>query len=243
MADKGRARKGKRTTIAGQFAWQLIEMKASPAFRALSLSGHRVLSRLEIEVGQHGGNDNGKLPTTFDQFEEYGIHRHAIAPAVREVVALGFVEITQVGRSGNGEWRRPNLFRLTYRPTELTEPTDDWRKIETKEQADLLADAARKASEKQNTSGGKRQISVRKPHYKPDFCSAETTTTTHGAETATTSISRGHNGSLPGTRRPIQQASVSGQQSADAEPLGDITSALAMNLKRRGWTEKRRART
>lgn len=104
-------------------------MQESPAYRVLSQSGHRVLDRLEIEIGRHGGNDNGKLPTTFDQFEGYGIHRHAIAPAVREVVALGFVEITQEGRAGNAEWRRPNFFRLTYRHTEKTEPTDDWRKI------------------------------------------------------------------------------------------------------------------
>ncbi|TGQ35330.1 hypothetical protein [Mesorhizobium sp. M4B.F.Ca.ET.214.01.1.1] len=223
MTPSGKARRGKRTTIAGQFSWQLIEMKASPAFRVLSLSGHRVLARLEIEVGQHGGNDNGKLPTTFDQFEEYGIHRHAIAPAIREVVALGFVEITQEGRSGNGEWRRPNLFRLTYRPTDLTEPTDDWRKIETMEAADLLARAARAASEKQNTSGGKRQISVRKPHHKPDFCSAETTTTIHGAEATTTSISRGQTTEAP-------------------KHIGPVSSALLKQMERRGWTGRHRGR-
>jgi hypothetical protein len=34
---------------------------------------------------------------------------------LREVCALGFVEITERGRAGNAEWRRPNLFRLTYR--------------------------------------------------------------------------------------------------------------------------------
>src|SRR5690348_17187272 len=134
---EGRARRGRRTTIAGQFSWRLIEMLESPAYRVLSQSGHRVLSRLEIEMAHHGGNDNGKLPTTFDQFEAYGIHRHAIAPAIREVVALGFVEITQEGRAGNAEWRRPNFFRLTYRPTELMEATDDWKKIETMEEAEF----------------------------------------------------------------------------------------------------------
>lgn len=225
MADKGRARKGKRTTIGGQFAWRLIEMQESPAYRALSLSGHRVLSRLEIEIGRHGGNDNGKLPTTFDHFEEYGIHRHAIAPAIREIVALGFAEITQEGRAGNGEWRRPNSFRLTYRPTELTEPTDDWRKIETREAAEAIADAARKASEKQKTSGGNRQISVRKPHHKPQICSAETTTTGPSAETTTTSISREDTARLGPAVEPVA-----------------ISNALALNLQKRGWIEKRRGR-
>ncbi|TIN38829.1 MAG: hypothetical protein E5Y10_24930 [Mesorhizobium sp.] len=188
--DKGRARRGKRTIIGGQFSWRLIEMEESPAYRVLSLSGHRVLSRLEIEIGRHGGNDNGKLPTTFDQFEEYGVHRHAIAPAIREVVALGFVEITQKGRAGNAEWRRPNLFRLTYRPTQLTEPTDDWRKIETIEAAELVARAGRAASEKQKSSGGKRQISVRIVHHKRQILSADSTTTELSADSTTTSISR-----------------------------------------------------
>ncbi|MEW6630314.1 MAG: hypothetical protein AB1440_05550 [Pseudomonadota bacterium] len=191
MADKGRARKGRRTEIAGQFSWRLIEMQESPAYRVLSQSGHRVLARLEIEMAHHGGNDNGRLPTTFDQFELYGIHRHAIAPAIREVVALGFVEITEEGRAGNAEWRRPNSFRLTYRPTELAEPTNDWRKIPTIEEAEFIAKAARLASEKQNSSGGKRQFSVRKPHHKTEILGADSTTTGLSADSTTTSISRG----------------------------------------------------
>jgi hypothetical protein len=45
----------------------------------------------------------------------YGIDRHAISPAVREPKVLGFIEITERRRSGNENYRRPNLFRLTYR--------------------------------------------------------------------------------------------------------------------------------
>jgi hypothetical protein len=87
----------------------------SPAYCVLSLSARRLLDRMEIELADHGGTDNGKLPVTYDDFERYGIHRHAIGPAIRELVALGFVEITEVGRAGNAEWRKPNVFRLTYR--------------------------------------------------------------------------------------------------------------------------------
>ncbi|ESW88657.1 hypothetical protein NKH47_14690 [Mesorhizobium sp. M1060] len=188
---EGVARKGRKTKIAGQFSWRLVEMQESPAYRVLSQSGHRVLDRLEIELGHHGGNDNGKLPTTFDQFEDYGIHRHAIAPAVREVVALGFVEITQEGRAGNAEWRQPNLFRLTYRHLDKAEPTNDWRQIDTLEAAEMIARAARAASEKQNSSGGKRQISVRIVHHKQEILSADSTTTGLSADSTTTSISRG----------------------------------------------------
>jgi hypothetical protein len=43
--------------------------------------------------------DNG-LPVTFNDFQRYGIDRHFIAPVIRELVALGFVEVTEQGRAG-----------------------------------------------------------------------------------------------------------------------------------------------
>ena len=138
----------RRTSIGEQFAPHTISMLRSPAWRALSLSARRVLDRIEIELADHGGTDNGKLPVTYDDFEQYGIHRHSIGPAIREVVALGFVEITEPGRAGNAEWRRPSLFRLTYRNTKYA-PTNEWEKI-TEEQAELIARTARIAPPQKN---------------------------------------------------------------------------------------------
>ena len=88
-----------------------------------------MLNRIEIEFGQHGGTDNGKLPVTFNDFEKYGIDRHAIKGAIAECEALGFLEITQRGRSGIGEYRKPNIFRLTYLNTPPIPPTNDWGKV------------------------------------------------------------------------------------------------------------------
>jgi hypothetical protein len=105
-----------RTKIGGQFAPRLTEMLNSPAYRALSLSGHRVLGRLEIELGNHGGTNNGKLPVTYGDFERYGMDPHSVAPAIREVCALGFVKITERGRPSESDFgRHPNLFHITYR--------------------------------------------------------------------------------------------------------------------------------
>jgi hypothetical protein len=148
----------RRNKIAEQFAWQAISMLESPAYRALSLSGHRVLARINIEHARHGGQDNGKLPVTFQDFEAYGVHRHAIAPAIREVVALGFIRITQRGRAGNADWRIPNKFVLTHLPTkDNPTPTEDWKRIKTIEEAEMIAKAARESvQEKQKTSAGKR---------------------------------------------------------------------------------------
>ena len=46
-----------------------------PSYRVLSLSGHRVLARINIEHAHHGGKENGELPVTFLDFEKYGIER------------------------------------------------------------------------------------------------------------------------------------------------------------------------
>ena len=112
--------KRKRDTtrwISGQFIPLTIEMLRSPAIRVLSLTAHRILFRLEIELADHGGRDNGDLPVTFTDFEQFGVgDRHMIGPAIREIIALGFVELTKPGRSGNGAHRMPNRFRLTYLP-------------------------------------------------------------------------------------------------------------------------------
>ncbi len=98
-----------------QFVMHPIEMLESAAYRALSVSGHRVLARIEIEHGHHGGKDNGRLPVTFDDFEEYGISPKSVAPALREVQALGFVNITARGRISKSDFGRlPNRFSLTY---------------------------------------------------------------------------------------------------------------------------------
>ena len=83
-------------------------------------------------------------------FEFYGIRRHAIAPALRELQALGFIEITEHGRAGNREFRRPNEFRITYRHVARADPTNEWRHIKTDEQAIEISKTAR--GEKQNSS-------------------------------------------------------------------------------------------
>jgi hypothetical protein len=134
----------RRNRIAEQFAPRTISMLKSPAFCALSLSARRVLDRLEIELASHGGRDNGQLPLTYAQLEAYGLHKDAIAPAIRECVALGFVEITQLGRaSSTAEYRHPSKYRLTYRPTEDGVQSDEWRRIKNEEEAEMKARTAR----------------------------------------------------------------------------------------------------
>jgi hypothetical protein len=132
--------------IPGHFAWRLYEMLDSPANRALSLSAKRAIERVEVELGRHGNKpvENGKLPVTFDDFAKFGIHRHAIAPAIREAVALGFIEVTRKGSAGNAGYRQSALYRLTYRHAGADERiTDEWRAIGTLDEAEAIARKAR----------------------------------------------------------------------------------------------------
>jgi hypothetical protein len=133
--------------IPGQFSWSLIEMQESFAYRVLSLSARRVMDRLEIELAKHGGKSeaNGELVCRYSDFEAYGVaDRHAIAPAIRELVALGFVRVTRRGAAGNADYRRAAMYRLTYRHSGSNRAIEDgWRRILSLEEAETLARAAR----------------------------------------------------------------------------------------------------
>jgi hypothetical protein len=153
----------KDNKISGQFAARLIEMMESPAYRVLSLSAHRALSRIEIEWAHHGGQDNGRLPVTFDDFVAYGLHRTAIGPALVELEALGFIVVTDQGKMAHAaDYRRPKKFLLTSRPVPKgADPLHNWKRITTMEEAQAIAESARKLS------GEKKKEPVRKPYQKP----------------------------------------------------------------------------
>ena len=139
----------RQNQISTQFAWQSIEMLESPAYRALSLSGHRIWARIQIEHAHHGGKENGKLPVTFRDFEKFGVCMDAIGPAIREVEALGFIQVTEEGRAGNGEWRKPNKFALTHLPTiDNPKASEGWKQLKTIAEAMTIAAAARKSMTK-----------------------------------------------------------------------------------------------
>jgi hypothetical protein len=161
----------RRNRINGQFAARLIEMLESPAYRVLSASGHKVISRIEIELGHHGGNDNGRLPVTTNDFVEYGMHRTSVAPAIREAEALGFIRITERGRGGNAEYRTPNLFFLTYaqsRNSGKHPPTHDWRRFNTLQEAEEAAQSARTNKDPRAVEHGKKNWGKRQQKQKAD---------------------------------------------------------------------------
>jgi hypothetical protein len=183
----------RRNAITGQWAARSIEMLESPAYRTLSLSAHRALARIEIELAHHGGNDNGKLPVTFDDFVQYGVRRHSIGSSLDELETLGFIKITQHGKMAKGaEYRRPNLFLLATRP-ELEGVGPErcgWRRFQTLEEAERALERVR--ARRQNLKAASAETAP-KPSAetapKAEFASAETAPLAM-AETAPLSISR-----------------------------------------------------
>ncbi len=187
----------RRTSIDGQFAARQIALLESPAFRTLSLSARRVLDRIEIEHAHHGGVDNGRLPVTYEDFAAYGMDRHAIPPAIRELEALGIIEVTERGRAGNAEFRTPNRFRLTYQLAKGLDRTHEWKRIQTMEQAQKIARHARAEStsrrtkpgtKKQTAVGNNIRVSGGNAHRGPV---GKSPTTTNGKNSTLLSISRG----------------------------------------------------
>ena len=213
-----RAGRRRFNQIDGQFSPYLIEMLEHPSFRVLSLTAHRVLFRICIEHAHHGGKDNGKLPVTYEQFVEYGIHRAGIKLAIRELVALGIIKC-KPGRAGNADSRTPSLYQLTFRPTPVpmseeqraaTEqanqplrwsqrtPThiaasNDWKgRATTLKQAAQIAAAARRSSRRQNQNPVPENALTPVPETGTgrSHSPVPETGTTGRAETITTSISR-----------------------------------------------------
>jgi hypothetical protein len=149
----------RRNAINEQFVPRRLSMLESPAFRVLSRAARMVLDRIEIEHMHHGGAENGHLPVTYDDFVKYGLHRHAIGPALRELAELGFIEVTERGCAGNREFRSPSKYRLTYCPAKSARGngTHEWRFVQSLEQANEIARRARDNIDQTNISIRRRR--------------------------------------------------------------------------------------
>jgi hypothetical protein len=148
-----------RNSVSEFFSSRPVELLASPAMRALSRTAHLALLRLELELRQHAGRCNGGLIVTKQQFVEFcGVQPRFIAPALRELEALGIV-VVEHGRGGNAEHRAPNRFMLNYLcgavdGHELV--TNGWKLFKTLEEAEQVAMAARNDKDPNKVAYGRR---------------------------------------------------------------------------------------
>ncbi len=134
----------RRRRISEQFSPRPVAMQKSAPYKVLNGSELKMLDRIEIELANHGGNDNGQLPVTSRQFEEYGIRRALLAASRRALVALGFITFAPGLVAATADKRRPSLFGLTYRHMGADkEPAHSWRKVDDLDEAVRVANAAR----------------------------------------------------------------------------------------------------
>jgi hypothetical protein len=112
--------------LTEQFVPRPRSMLESRGYRALSLSAHRVLARIEVEHLKHGGKDNGRLPVTHRDFLEYGVRPNSVASAIHELTSWRFVRIMKKGRSGKNS--TPTEYLLTYVHTNNRPPSNDYKR-------------------------------------------------------------------------------------------------------------------
>jgi hypothetical protein len=136
---KKRLKKHKPDEANPAFIMTRLVMLDSVAYWALKSIERTILSVIEIQHMRHGGVENGRLIVTRRQFEKRGIHKDAIAPSIRALEALGFIELDR-GAAGVGDQAQAHRFRLTYvQPN----PTDEWRKFHDPH----MAETARKSAD------------------------------------------------------------------------------------------------
>jgi hypothetical protein len=136
----------RKNKINEQFVYYTREMISSPAYRALSLQGRKVLRRLELEHMAHGGQDNGKLPCRYHDFINYGCRRNGLSAALIEVEALGLAKTVTFGTRAFGNvLGKASTFLLTYLPTADGPATNDWKKFSSIEEARAAVERAQRA--------------------------------------------------------------------------------------------------
>jgi hypothetical protein len=111
-------------------------MLESPAWRMLPRLARQVLDAIELELMRHSGKDNGKLTVTYADFAKYCGRQNprTLVQAVRQAEALGFIIVVR-GIGGIGAARQPNQYRLTYMPGQKGPPGDEWKEVQSEEDA------------------------------------------------------------------------------------------------------------
>jgi hypothetical protein len=118
--------------------------------------------------------------------------------------ALGFIVMTKRGQLAYADIPgRASEFRLTYKPGDGTNPTNEWEQITTLDQAKNIANAARQDKSRAHVMRSRQALKNKIPGavsapaarcrngtYLRSIPGAETAPTVPDAETAPTSISR-----------------------------------------------------
>ena len=138
-------RRGNRPPPGQPWVWITQEMLESPAWRFLTENGRQFVFRIILEHMHHGGTENGNLPVTYNNFEEFGIRRKSIFLACNLALALGWIERTEIGGRSWADIRKPSKYSLTWLPLrDGTPATNRWQRLATEGQARARVDEVRR---------------------------------------------------------------------------------------------------
>lgn len=147
---KGRTSRGSRKfnrPPSGEgWIWLTGELINSLAWRSMSVNCLKLTLRLLLEHINHGGLENGRLVCTYKDFQEYGLTRNKIRPAIEEADFLGLVK-HQRGERVFAK-NQPNSYRLTfYGTSEVRDPTNEWKGV-TEEKVEVYREKKRRREKK-----------------------------------------------------------------------------------------------
>ena len=147
---KGRSSKGSkkfnRPPSGEGWLWLTGELINSLAWRSMSVNCRKLIDRLLLEHCNHSGLENGRLVCTYKDFQDYGLTRNKIRPAIEEADFLGLVK-HQRGERVFAK-NQPNSYRITfYGTSEARDPTNELKRI-TKERIDSFRSKKREREKK-----------------------------------------------------------------------------------------------
>jgi hypothetical protein len=123
----------------------------SPALAVLPLRARRVLDGLMAAWAGEGGTANGQFTAAYDALVAQGVRRDVIRESIADLEAVGLVCATRGVRSF-GTRRVPSTYRLTWLGTpDGLGPTNEWRAIQTTEEAETRLTNARAELERERT--------------------------------------------------------------------------------------------
>ena len=116
------------------WVWLTTELLFSDAWRSMSVNCMKLIFRLLIEHSEHAGYENGRLLSTYQQLQNYGLTRNKIRSVIEEAEFLGLIRHRR-GRKVEA-LNQPNSYRLTfYADDENGYATNEWKSV-TKEKVE-----------------------------------------------------------------------------------------------------------
>src|SRR6266536_62838 len=171
-----------------QWVWFSRTMLLSPTWKALCRykPAYMVIMRLVQEHLIHGGQNNSKLISTYEDFEKFGVISNLVGDGIAVAEALRFIQVKrgtvhlQDGGCPDRYIREWNEYTLTFYSVGDQFETNDWNRIRTMEEARGIVRMTlerRKAEKESRKERGGQRKKTTSPSIVPEVGEQDETTT------------------------------------------------------------------